>query len=97
LTVSRPWPTFWAVRLARIAALSVLLFAAFCIAETTPYLGLPFEPRPAFLDCYEQARWDGRVFVETGRTICLADQEVPEVLVDSAGPGRQDSLQPLEE
>jgi len=40
-------------------------------ARTTPYLGLPLEPKPAFLDCYHQAVWDGRTFVETGRMICL--------------------------
>lgn len=59
------------MRLARISVLDVLLFAVVSIAETTEYLGLPFEPRPLFLDCYKQARWNGRVFVETGRTICL--------------------------
>ena len=43
-------------------------------ARTTPYLGLPFEPKPRFLDCYPQAVWDGKAFVETGRTICLGGQ-----------------------
>jgi len=76
------------VRLARIFVLSVLLFIAFCVVETAPYLGLPFEARPVFLDCYPQATWDGKAFVETGRTICLADQEVAEVLVDATRPGR---------
>ena len=40
----------------------------------SPYLGLPFEPKPRFLDCYPQALWDGKAFVETGRTICLGGQ-----------------------
>jgi hypothetical protein len=65
------------VRPARILALALLLFAVVSVAETMPHLGLPFEPRPVFMDCYRQAKWNGRVFVETGRTLCLAETQAP--------------------
>ncbi len=57
----------------RIAAAAFLISAVIEVARTTPYLGLPFEPKPKFLDCYEQAKWNGKVFVPTGRTVCLGD------------------------
>ncbi len=71
LTLRPPRPTFWTMRCTRIATLSVLLFVGFCVAETMPYLGLPLESQPTFLDCYRQATWNGKMFVETGKTICL--------------------------
>lgn len=54
----------------------LLLWLLVEFAQTTPFLGLPFEDKlaatkPVFLDCYAQAKWDGHRFVETGRTICL--------------------------
>jgi hypothetical protein len=61
-------------RLVRIAIYADLMTSAIEAAGTTPYLGLPFEPKPRFLDCYPQAVWDGKAFVETGRTICLGGQ-----------------------
>ena len=65
------------MRLLRQFALGLALFAIVSVAETTPYLGLPFEPRPLFMDCYPQARWNGKVFVPTGRTLCLAETQTP--------------------
>ena len=61
----------------RIVALALLLFALVSVAETTPYLGLPFEPKVVFMDCYRQAKWNGRVFVETGRFLCLPETQTP--------------------
>jgi len=65
------------LRLLRQFALALLLFALISVAQTTPPLGLPFEPKVSAEDCYRQARWNGRVFVKTGRTICLSDAEIP--------------------
>ena len=64
------------MRLLRILAIGLLIAVVQEIARTTPYLGLPFEPKPVFLDCYAQAKWNGKVYIPTGRTICLADAEV---------------------
>jgi hypothetical protein len=76
LLVVRPWngpywPKWTVARVLRIAVAVFLLAAFIEIARTTPYLGLPFEPKPK--DCYPQAKWNGRVYVPTGRTICLGD------------------------
>jgi len=65
------------VRLLRQFALGLALFAIVSVAETTPYLGLPFEPKALFLDCYDQAKWNGRVFVKTGRFLCLPETQTP--------------------
>ncbi len=67
------WPRWTVGRILRIAVAAFLLAALVEIARTTPYLALPFEPRPRFLDCYPEAKWNGRVFVETGRTLCLGE------------------------
>jgi hypothetical protein len=64
-------PSWSLIRVLRIAVYAILMAGAIETARTTPYLGLPFEPKPRFLDCYPQALWNGKVFVETGRTICL--------------------------
>jgi hypothetical protein len=64
-------------RIPRILALALLLFVVVSVAQTTEYLGLPFEPRPIFMDCFPQAKWNGKVYVPTGRTICLSDSQVP--------------------
>jgi hypothetical protein len=67
-----PYLPKWSLaRLLRIAVYAILMASAIETARTTPYLGLPFEPKPRFLDCYPQAVWSGKAFVETGRTICL--------------------------
>jgi hypothetical protein len=58
-----------AMRLLRITAFSILMWLWIQLAMTTPYLGLPFEPRPA--ECYQQAHWNGVAFVYTGQSICL--------------------------
>ena len=58
-------------RTLRIASLTVLCTVGQWISQTTPYLGVPLEPKPVFMDCYEQALWNGRVFTPTGKTICL--------------------------
>ena len=58
-------------RAIRIAAFGWLLWAAVGIAQTTRYLGLPFEPKP--VDCYDQAVWNGHGFTPTGLTLCLKD------------------------
>jgi hypothetical protein len=72
----KPYLPKWSLaRLVRITAYAILLASAVETARTTPYLGLPFEPKPTFLDCYPQARWNGKAFVETGRTICLGSHE----------------------
>jgi hypothetical protein len=60
-------------RVVRIVVCGILMAGAIETARTTPYLGLPFEPKPRFLDCYRQAAWTGKTYVETGRTICLGD------------------------
>ena len=65
------------MRLLRQFALGLALFAIVSVAETTPYLGLPFEPKALFLDCYDQAKWNGRVFVKTGRFLCLPETQTP--------------------
>jgi hypothetical protein len=65
------WPTWTVARVLRIAVAALLVSAIIEIARTTPYLGLPFEPKPTFLDCYQQAKWNGKVHVPTGRTVCL--------------------------
>ena len=67
-------PTWGLGRVVRIAVYAILMASAIETARTTPYLGLPFEPKPRFLDCYRQAAWNGKVFVETGRMICLGDR-----------------------
>ena len=64
-------PKWTLARVVRIAVYAIVMAAVVETARTTPYLGLPLEPKPAFLDCYRQAVWDGRTFVETGRMICL--------------------------
>jgi hypothetical protein len=61
-------------RVVRIAVYAILMASAIETARTTPYLGLPLEPKPRFLDCCRQAAWNGKVFVETGRMICLGDR-----------------------
>jgi hypothetical protein len=58
----------------RMAIIAAALWWLVAIAQTTPYLGLPLEPRPAFLDCYEQAKWDGHTWRYSGRTLCLGEQ-----------------------
>jgi len=58
-------------RVIRIVLLGVGLACGMEVSRTTPYLGLPFEPKPTFLDCYPQAKWDGLHFIPTGREICL--------------------------
>jgi len=65
------------VRLLRQFALGLALFAIVSVAETTPYLGLPFEPKAIALQCYDQAWWNGRVFVKTGRFLCLPETQTP--------------------
>ena len=67
-------PKWSFARVVRIAALGLLMAGVIETARTTPYLGLPLEPEPRFLDCYRQAAWDGKAFVETGRTICLGER-----------------------
>ena len=67
-------PRWNVARVVRIAVYSIVIAGVIETARTTPYLGLPLEPTPRFLDCYRQAAWNGRVFVETGRTICLGDR-----------------------
>jgi hypothetical protein len=74
--VIKPYLPKWSLgRLVRIAVYAILMASAIETARTTPYLGLPFEPKPRFLDCYPQAGWDGKAFVATGRTICLGGDE----------------------
>ena len=58
-------------RVVRIVVYAALMAGTIETARTTPYLGLPLEPKPTFLDCYRQAVWNGKTFVETGRMICL--------------------------
>jgi hypothetical protein len=65
------WPKWTVTRVLRIAVAALLFTAMIEIARTTPYLGLPFEPKPKFLDCYPQAKWNGKIYVPTGRTVCL--------------------------
>jgi hypothetical protein len=70
--LTEPYLPKWSLaRVVRVAVYAILMAGAIETARTTPYLGLPFEPKPAFLDCYRQATWNGRTFVETGRVICL--------------------------
>jgi hypothetical protein len=70
--VTRLYLPKWSLgRVVRIAIYAVAMAGVIETARTTAYLGLPFEPKPAFLDCYRQAAWNGKTFVETGRTICL--------------------------
>ncbi len=64
-------PRWSLARVVRIAIYGIVMACGIEAARTTPYLGLPFEPKPAFLDCYRQAAWNGKTFVETGRTVCL--------------------------
>ncbi len=60
----------WSLRrVACVALYGLLLYGLVEVSRTMPYLGLPLEPLP--VDCYEQARWDGRTFVKTGRVVCL--------------------------
>lgn len=59
------------MRALRIIVGGTILACVVSIAQTTPYLGLPLEPKPIFLDCYQQAEWSGTEFIKTGRTICL--------------------------
>lgn len=59
------------LRYLRRLFLSAILFIIIGIAQTTPYLGLPFEPKPTFMDCYSQAKWTGHDWQTTGKTICL--------------------------
>ena len=61
-------------RVVRIVVYAALMAGTIETARTTPYLGLPLEPKPVFLDCYHQAAWNGRTFVETGRMICLGGE-----------------------
>ena len=61
------------IRVGRAVVMAAVMWFAVGVAQTTPYLGLPFEPKPVFLDCYDQAKWDGKHFIKTGKTICLAD------------------------
>ena len=58
-------------RVVRIVLLGVAFACIIEVAQTTPYLGLPFELKPVFPDCYRQAKWDGHRFIETGRETCL--------------------------
>jgi hypothetical protein len=67
-------PRWTLARLVRIAVYGALMAGVIETARTTPYLGLPLEPKPRFIDCYQQAAWNGKVFVETGRMICLGDR-----------------------
>lgn len=67
------WPKWSVWRALRIAVYTAVIFSVIEIANTTPYLGLPFEPKPIFLDCYESAVWTGKVFVGTGKMICLGE------------------------
>lgn len=62
-------------RLFRIVVLALAITCFKEISRTTPYLGLPFEPKPVFLDCYAQAKWDGHHFISTGRMLCLGEQK----------------------
>jgi hypothetical protein len=74
MLLTRPHRPKWSLaRVLRIAVYAILMASVIETARTTPYLGLPFEPKPRFLDCYRQAAWNGRTFVETGRTICLGE------------------------
>jgi hypothetical protein len=61
-------------RLGRGVFLTLLVLGLVELSRTTPYLGLPFEPKPVFLDCYAQAKWNGKTFVPTGRTLCLGER-----------------------
>lgn len=72
LSMTKPYlPTWSLARVVRVLVYGTLMASAIETARTTPYLGLPFEPKPRFLDCYRQAVWNGKTFVETGTTICL--------------------------
>ena len=59
------------MRLLRIALLTLALATILELGHTMPYLGLPGEPQPVWLDCYAQAVWDGRIYIPTGKTLCL--------------------------
>jgi hypothetical protein len=65
------WPKWTVARVLRVVLAAFSITAVIEVARTTPYLGLPFEPKPRFLDCYPQATWNGKVYVPTGRTVCL--------------------------
>ena len=64
-------PSWSFTRARRVAIYAIVPATAMEMARTTPYLGLPFEPEPRFLDCYPQTACNGATFVETGRTVCL--------------------------
>jgi hypothetical protein len=70
-------PKWSLARAVRVVIYATLMASAIETARTTPYLGLPFEPRPEFPDCYRQATWNGKAFVETGLTICLGGSDLP--------------------
>lgn len=53
--------------------MSLAFWTIIQVSQTTGYVGLPFEPKPTFLDCYQQAVWDGSEFVESGHVICLGE------------------------
>lgn len=75
MSMTEPYLPKWSLgRVARIAVYAIVMAGAIEVARTTPYLGLPLEPKPRFLDCYRQATWTGKRFVETGRMICLGDR-----------------------
>jgi len=67
-------PKWSLARVVRIAVYAIVMAGVIETARTTPYLGLPLEPQPKFLDCYRQAAWTGKTYVETGRMICLGDR-----------------------
>ena len=61
------------MRLLRIALLTLALATILELGRTMPYLGLPGEPPVQFMDCYAQAKWDGRVYIPTGKMLCLGE------------------------
>ncbi len=65
------WPRWTVCRVVRVALLGAALAGVLELSRTTPYMGLPFEPKP--VDCYEGAAWNGKAFVPTGNFYCLKD------------------------
>ena len=54
--------------------MGLALWVVVGVAQTTSYLGLPFEPKPVYPDCYESMTWDGHKFHHTGITKCLGSE-----------------------
>jgi hypothetical protein len=58
-------------RIARIIILGFIIWSVIQVSQTTPYLGLSFEPKP--VDCYESMPWNGKNFIHTGKFFCIKD------------------------